>query len=130
MTDARRRLGARAEQLVADHYTAAGYTIESRNFRCPAGEIDLIAARGELLVFIEVRSTTTDYLDSPTRTVAPAKQRRIALTADRYLAARAHAPRDIRFDVVGVRFDRSGERGRGAARLQPIENAFTPPWAF
>lgn len=128
MTERRRRLGADAEQRVADHYAAAGYTIEARNYRCPVGEIDLIAARGDLLVFIEVRSTTTAYLDSPTRTVAPAKQQRIARTADRYLATRPQAPRDIRFDVVGVRFE--GREGRGAARLQLIENAFTPPWAF
>lgn len=125
----RNRLGAHAEQLVADHYTADGYTIEARNYRCPLGEIDLIAARGDLLVFIEVRSTTTDYLDSPTRTVSAAKQKRIARTADRYLAARPQAPRDIRFDVVGVHLGNK-KKGRGAARLQPIANAFTPPWAF
>lgn len=126
MTDHRRALGARAEQLVAEHYAADGYTIEARNWRCPLGELDLVAARGDLIAFIEVRSTTGDYLASPTLTVSTPKQRRVARAADQYLARRATAPRDIRFDVVGVIIG----KGRGAPRIERVENAFTPPWGF
>lgn len=125
MTD-RRSLGDRAEQLVAELYAADGFTIEARNWRCPLGEIDLVAARADLIAFVEVRSTTGDYLASPTVTVSSAKQRRVARAADQYLARRAAAPRDIRFDVVGIVFG----RGRGAPRIERLEDAFTPPWAF
>ncbi len=123
-SEARRRLGVRAETLVAERYAGAGYTIEARNWSCRGGELDIVAARGRLLVFVEVRAHATDYLPSPTLTVSRAKQARVARAADRYLARRPTAARDIRFDVVGVRF--TGQQ----PRFDVVENAFTPPWSF
>lgn len=124
MSTDRRALGDRAEALAAERYAAAGYTIEARNWSCRGGELDIVAARGPLVVFVEVRAHSTDYLPSPVLTVSPAKQRRVATAADRYLAARPAVARDIRFDVVGVRF------GRRGPRVEVVENAFTPPWGF
>jgi putative endonuclease len=126
VTERRRRLGAEAEQLVADRYAADGYHIEARNWRCALGEIDLIVARADVIIFVEVRSTSGAYLASPTMTVSGPKQHRIARAADLYLARRPVVPRDIRFDVVGVMFG----QGRGEPRIDRIEDAFTPPWAF
>lgn len=126
MTEQRRRLGAEAEQIVADRYVADGFNIEARNWRCPLGEIDLVVARADLIIFVEVRSTSGTYLASPTMTVSGPKQHRIARTADLYLARRPVMPRDIRFDVVGVIFG----QGRAGPRVERIEDAFTPPWAF
>lgn len=122
--EARRRLGQRAEALVADRYAAEGFTIEARNWSCRVGELDVVAARGGLLVFVEVRAHSTDFLASPTMTVSRAKQARVARAADRYLAARPQSPVDIRFDVVGVRF------GRRQPTLDVVENAFIPAWGF
>lgn len=122
--DERRRLGARAEALVADEYVSRGYTIEARNWSCRGGELDIVAAVGSLLVFVEVRAHSTRYLASPTMTVSRSKQTRVARAADRYIAARSAAAVDIRFDVVGVHF--TGRR----AVLEVIENAFTPGWGF
>lgn len=122
--DARKQLGRRAEALVAERYAADGYVIEARNWSCRVGELDIVAARAGLLVFVEVRAHSTDFLPSPTMTVSRSKQTRIARAADRYLAARSASSIDIRFDVVGVRF------GRRGPLFDVVENAFTPEWGF
>lgn len=122
--DGRRELGARAEALVAERYVAEGFVIEARNWRCPVGELDIVAARDGLVVIVEVRAHTTDFLASPIITVSPSKQRRVGRAADRYLAGRPGPPVDVRFDVVGVRY------GGRRPRLDVVENAFTPGWAF
>lgn len=124
MTAARRRLGERAEALVAERYAAHGFEIEARNWRCRAGELDIVASRGDLLVIVEVRAHGTDYLPSPVVTVSPGKQRKVARAADRYLVARTGSPARVRFDVVGVRF--VGRR----PTFDVVENAFTPEWGF
>lgn len=124
MSEARRELGEKAERLVAERYTQAGFTVEARNWRCRGGELDIVACRGPLLVFVEVRARSTDYLASPVLTVSRAKQTRVARAADRYIASRTAPVRDIRFDVVGVRW--TGRR----PIFDVVENAFVPAWGI
>lgn len=124
MTEARRALGRRAEQAVVDHYARAGFEIVARNWSCRGGEVDVIARRGPLLVFVEVRARSTAFLASPTASVTAAKQRRVATAAGRFLATGGRPDVDLRFDVVGVR-----PHGR-RFDLDVVENAFVPPWAF
>ncbi len=116
--------GAAAERRVARYLRRAGYRILAKNWRCRTGELDLVVARGPLLVFVEVRSVSTAFLGTPTETVSGPKQARVGRAAEAWL--RAH-PRDIqwvRFDVVGVRW--RGER----VSIDHIENAFCPDWAY
>ncbi len=115
----RQRRGAAAERRVAKLYEAEGYRVEARNWSCRGGELDLVLRREEVLVFVEVRSRSTEFLSSPTITVGLSKQRRVARAADAYLRRVATAEQ-IRFDVVGV-----SRRG-----VERIENAFAPPWAY
>lgn len=117
-------VGAAGEAAVARYFERLGYAVEARNWRCRAGELDLVVARGDLLVFVEVRTVRTDYLATPVLTVGRAKQRRVARAADAYLRRRREAPSRVRFDVVGVR------RGRGRAAIHHVEDAFVPDWAF
>ncbi len=124
MSDPRKAIGARGEAVVAEHFEGLGFEIVDRNWTCPGGELDLVARLGELVVFIEVRTVTTEYLDSPTLTVNKGKQSRVARAADVYLRAHAIEDVDVRFDVVGVIADPSGDR------LHHAENAFVPSWAF
>ena len=124
MTDLRARTGRTAEAIAAQHLEAAGFIVEARNWSCRGGELDVVAARGPLIVFVEVRSATTDFLASPTLTVSAAKQARVGRAADAYLRGRARAPRDIRFDVIGVVF------GLDGTRVEHLVDAFVPPWAF
>jgi len=101
----RGELGRRGEALAAELLQAQGLTIVERNFRCRAGEIDLVALDGETLVFVEVRSRRGDRMGTPFESVDRRKQARVTRVARQFLAARGLDHRDVRFDVVGVRFD-------------------------
>ena len=102
MTDARRALGAAGEDAAAAWYEAEGYAVVARNWRCRDGELDLVVRRGRTLVFCEVKARSSTAFGAPVEAVTPAKQRRLRLLAQRWLAAHdEHAP-DLRFDVVGV----------------------------
>jgi len=91
---------------VADAFVRTlGYHVVTRNFRCRAGEIDLVALDGDTVVFVEVRSRTGTRLGTPLESVDGRKQSRVARVARYFLAAHGWHERAARFDVVGVRFD-------------------------
>lgn len=125
MSDARAQVGARGEAAVARHFETLGLTIEARNWRCRVGELDLVASADGLVVFVEVRTVTTDFLGSPIETISTAKQARVARAADAYLQKRVADYDSIRFDVVGVHL-----RRLQPPRIEHVPNAFVPPWAF
>ena len=103
--DGRRALGQRGEAVAEAFLRTRHYTIVARNYRCPAGEIDLIALDGATLVFVEVRSRRSETAGTPLESVDGRKQARVARVARHFLAARGWAEREARFDVIGVRFD-------------------------
>jgi len=91
---------------VAEEFLRARrYTIVARNFRCRAGEIDLVALDGPTVVFIEVRTRASDRMGTPLESVDGRKQARVARVARQFVAARGWAERDARFDVIGIRVD-------------------------
>ncbi len=77
-----------------------------RNWRCPDGEIDLVASRGATLVFCEVKTRTSTRYGEPFEAVTSTKQTRIRRLAARWLrergASMAIRPTTIRFDVASV----------------------------
>ena len=91
----RRRDGARppGEDAAADWYVAHGYEIVARNWRCRAGEIDLICRRSRVLVICEVKTRTTEQFGAPFEAVTPAKRRRLRQLATLYLLEAA--PRTV-----------------------------------
>lgn len=105
MTRARLALGATGEELAARWYTGSGYQVLARNWRCGDGELDLIVARGGLVVFCEVKTRRGAAFGTPVEAVTVGKQRRLRHLAGRWLAGRApDGPRfpDVRFDVASV----------------------------
>jgi putative endonuclease len=113
MTIARQETGRRAEQLIAQRLTAAGWEVIERNARTRHGELDIVAFDGRALVFIEVKAGREGAAFGPERPVLAVdtrKQRRIRKLATAWMAERRDVPRytDIRFDAVGVTFDRAG----------------------
>ena len=115
---ARQRLGELGEQAAADALQKDGYRIVARNHRCRRGEVDLIAERGQLLVFVEVRTRGTAAFGAPQETVNLAKQRRVVAAARDFLARWRGPERGVRFDVIAVV---DGARG---PELTHLENAF------
>ncbi|PRY45656.1 putative endonuclease [Geodermatophilus tzadiensis] len=95
-------LGSRGEAIAAAHLTDAGLRVLDRNWRCRDGELDIVARDGSAIVFCEVKTRRGTGFGHPVEAVTRAKQRRLRLLAQRWLAAHdEHAP-DLRFDVVGV----------------------------
>jgi putative endonuclease len=110
--------GAAAEGQVAEYLKRQGYEILDRNVTFRDGELDLVAQRGPVLAFVEVRMRSTEAFGDPSATVSWAKQRRIVRAATRYAQEHHCGDRDLRFDVASV-------VGTGpAARIEVFENAF------
>ena len=100
--DTRIEQGAAAERDAAQLLVAAGYQIVERNFRCKAGELDIIARDAGVLVFVEVRSRSDDEHGHAAEMIRRRKQRRVVRVARCYLAAAAPDFAHCRFDVVAV----------------------------
>lgn len=118
MKHERQKLGGLGEEAAAQLLRSLGYRIVAKNHRCRTGEVDLVAERGELLVFVEVRTRATAAFGGPEETVNFRKQRRIAAAARDYLARWRGPDRGARFDVIAVV---DGPRG---PTLTHFENAF------
>jgi putative endonuclease len=94
-------LGLSAESRAAAYLVAKGYRIAARRFRSPVGEVDIVARRGRVLVFVEVKARRT--LDEAAESLQARQQRRIAAAASAWLALNPHdVDSDIRFDAVLV----------------------------
>lgn len=98
----RLQLGRIGEAAAVAHLEARGYRILERNFRCPLGEIDLIAAQGAVTVFVEVKARTTGEYGPPFAAITPLKQRRLTRLATYYLKGTGRLSRPARFDAVSV----------------------------
>ncbi len=113
MTIARQRAGSRAEELVARRLAGAGWEIVERNARTRYGELDIVALDGRTLVFVEVKAGHEGAVFGPERPILAVdarKQHRVRRLATAWMAERRDVPpyADIRFDAVGVTFDRAG----------------------
>jgi len=115
----RRALGQLGESLAARELERRGYRIVARNWRCPVGEIDLVAERDDMLVFVEVRTRRGNARGTPQESITPAKQAKLIETAQTYLSEQETAERDWRIDVVGVEMSPRGK----LLRIDVIENA-------
>ena len=109
--------GKEGENRAAVFLQQHGCRILDRNFHTRGGEIDLIAADGDTLVFAEVKTRSYEAYGGPLGAVTPAKQRRIAQTALRYVQEKGLKFESIRFDVLCVLPE----------RIEHIKNAFFPP---
>jgi putative endonuclease len=113
MADSRRAVGARGELLVAEWYEARGYRVLDRNWRCRAGELDIVAGRDGLIVFCEVKTRSSVAFGVPSEAVTYAKQKRLRALGLQWLDQAGTRARDIRFDVASV-LDREIEVIEGA----------------
>jgi putative endonuclease len=96
-------LGSHGEQLVADWYLAAGYTIVDRNWRCHLGEIDIVATDSSTLVFCEVKTRSSDRFGSPFEAINFVKLGRMRKLASLYMSTRSGPfVEDMRIDVASV----------------------------
>lgn len=115
----RKALGDYGEQIAAEHLVADGMQIVERNYRCPHGEIDIIARDGGTLVVCEVKTRRSVGYGSPLEAVTPRKAGRLRRLAGYWLEVHSVSPPSVRIDVVSVFVPRRGrpvvERVSGVA---------------
>lgn len=100
MTEKSKRLGERGEDAAVAYLQRCGLTIVDRNWRCPTGEVDIVALDGDVLVFCEVKTRKGVGKGTPEESVTPAKQKRYKRLASAYVQYAGVDPIEIRFDVV------------------------------
>ncbi|ABM13016.1 YraN family protein [Mycolicibacterium vanbaalenii] len=105
-TESRAEIGALGEQLAVDYLQGLGLRVLARNWRCRYGELDVIAADGRAVVFIEVKTRTTDRFGGVAQAVTPTKVRRLRRLAGVWLAQQPGHWAAVRIDVVTVRIGR------------------------
>ncbi len=117
----RRRKGRKGEEFAVEYLKKNGYKIVDRNFRWRGGEIDIIAEKKKTLVFVEVRSFSTDTMGiNPLETIGTFKIQKLIKTAEFFIESHPEFLNyDLRFDAIGVKFNKSG------VKIDHIENAFS-----
>ena len=116
--DTRRSLAREGEELACRMLRRRGFKIEDRNFRCRGGEIDVVASRGQVLVFCEVKTRATLRWGEPAESVGHTKQKRLRHAAAAWCRVRRRSAPAVRFDVIAVLKDPRG------TRVQWLEDAF------
>jgi putative endonuclease len=101
----RAEIGAMGEQLAVDHLKSLGLRVLDRNWRCRYGELDVIAVDDatRTVVFVEVKTRTSDQFGGVAQAVTPAKVRRLRRLAGLWLAGQDGSWAALRIDVIGVR---------------------------
>jgi len=115
----RRDTGILGEKLAKDFLKKRGYHILETNYRCPEGEIDIVAKHKDSLVFIEVRTKRSLEFGSPEESITRAKKERMKATAAYYWQTHDNLPPFWRIDVVVVELNQKGQ----PSRIELIENA-------
>ena len=101
-----KKTGDMGEEIAARYLQEHGYAIVERNWRgtdnvkCP--EVDIIARKGNSLVFVEVKTSTTGKFGAPQEWITPQKRRRLAQSADAYIALKGQPEIECRIDAIVI----------------------------
>jgi putative endonuclease len=104
-SDHRKPLGKRGEDVASAALRGAGYRILEHNYRCPLGEVDIVARKGRTVVFVEVKSESGRRGILPKERVNRRKQAKLTRVAQFYLKQKKLYGFSARFDVVQVGFE-------------------------
>lgn len=112
-------LGVKGESQAADYLSKNAFRIIHRNYRCKIGEIDIIAEKGEFLVFIEVKTRSARSNVNPLISITSKKRNKLRQLAEFYISKYGEYQKQPRLDVIAVTFSNDGN-----FYLEHIENAF------
>jgi putative endonuclease len=115
MTGVNGAVGSYGERVAARILRDAGMALLDRNWRDRAGEIDIVARDGQVIVFCEVKTRRTDAFGTPADAVGPGKVRRLRRLAAAWFAAHPQMRGEVRFDVIAVR-----PQPKGAALVEHL----------
>lgn len=107
-TESRAEIGAMGEQLAVDYLGRLGWRVLARNWRCRYGELDVIAAddAARAIVFVEVKTRTSDQFGGVEQAVTPEKLRRLRRLAGLWLGQQDDGWSAVRIDVITIRIGR------------------------
>lgn len=114
------KLGKQGEDLASDFLSDNGYTIIERNWIGERHEIDIVASCEDFLLFVEVKTRSSERWGNPETAVSEAKIKRMVAAADYYLKTK-ETNLQIRFDVISIIFNKK------QTEIIHIEDAFFPP---
>ncbi|MFN3740871.1 MAG: YraN family protein [Thermodesulfovibrionales bacterium] len=112
--------GLKGEALAISYLKKKGYKILEKNYRTKFGEIDIIASKDDVVVFIEVKTRSTDAFGAPEESVTTEKQERIKKAALYYLKNLRTIPA-LRFDVISILYP---VKLKQEPQIEHIEHAF------
>ena len=112
--------GKKGEQIARAYLVAADYEILEENWTFGKSEIDLIAYKDAQIIFIEVKTRSSNSFGDPEDFVLMPKQQQMTKAADEYIHLMSHQG-EVRFDVISILFNNRGEHV-----LNHIEDAFWP----
>jgi putative endonuclease len=113
------RTGQWGEDLAARHLERRGWTVIARNYRAGRHEIDLIAYRGGIVAFVEVKARKGERFGNPLEAITAAKRDSVQRVADRWVRSHGREYLTYRFDAIGV-----AGMGSGKALIQHVEGAW------
>ena len=122
----RKEIGARGEAIAAKFLERLGYRIRERNYRCPLGELDLVALDGEYLVFVEVKTRSPGAPLSPSLSVTARKKAKVRQLGEYYCSQHPELPLQPRFDVVAVVTGTRRQVGNGIMQADSDRGAESP----
>ena len=112
-------LGRAGERRAREYLVERGWTIEAANYRFGRREVDLVARRGNLIAFVEVKTRAGAGYGTPEEAVTRLKRREIELVAQEYLVRHRLEDVDVRFDVLALTVGPE-------ARITHLEDAWRP----
>ncbi len=120
MTNFRKNLGNLGENLAVEAIQQRGWEILARNWRCPLGELDIVARDGNVLIIIEVKTRRGRKAGTPEQAVDVRKQQKLCQLAQCYVE-NVGWENDVRLDVVGIELSPQGQLLRLTYWLGAIE---------
>jgi putative endonuclease len=118
VNNTRQLLGKEGERVAEQYLRKKGYRVVERNYRCSAGEVDLIVLDRRVIVFVEVKTRTDHRFGTPLEAVEFRKQHKMIQAAQFFLSQKKLHQRDARFDVVGISWP------GGEPLVEHVQNAF------
>jgi len=114
-----REIGNKAEEIAVDFLLKGGYEILERNWYSNHHEIDIVARKNKIVVFVEVKSRASNFIQEPFLAVNRNKQQMLILAANAYIRNR-NINDEVRFDIISIILTQT------ATKIEHIENAFYP----
>ena len=114
-------LGKQGERIALQYLINKGYIIHEKNWRYGKIEVDLIAEKDERIVFIEVKTRSTDFFGEPEEAVDKGKEQQLINGAQIFIN-RHQLEEEVRFDIISIILNTE------EVRVNHIEDAFTDAW--